>query len=210
MFKYLGVIPARGGSKRVPRKNIRNVNGMPLIYWSVKYGKESKKIGKLIVSTENREIKRIAESYNVEVLDRPKELAEDNSPDCGFLKHALENYDAKNIILLRPTTPIRCDGIIDTCLTVFEEENPDSFVTGFMNKEYEAFTKPFTYSQKERGWFQNGGCVEIHKAEVILSGKPYGEKQIKYKVPEKYNWEIDTELGLVAVDSIMRFLGIRL
>lgn len=210
MFKYLGVIPARGGSKRVPRKNIRNVNGMPLLYWSIKYAKESKKIGKLIVSTEDREIKRLAESHNVEVLDRPKELAKDSSPDHGFLKHALENCKATNVVLLRPTTPIRCDGIIDACISVFEEEKADSFTTGFMNKEYEAFSRPFTYSQKERGWFQNGGCVEIHSAKVILAGKPYGKKQVKYEVPEKYNWEIDTELELVAVDAIMKHLGIRL
>ena len=121
-IKYLGLIPARGGSKRVTRKNIRNVNGMPLLYWSIKYAKESKKIEKLIVSTEDREIKRMAESYNVEVLDRPKELSEDGSPDHGFLKHALENYESENVVLLRPTTPMRCGDIIDACITVFEEE----------------------------------------------------------------------------------------
>ena len=208
-IKYLAICPARGGSKRVLGKNIRNVNGMPLFYWSIKYGKESTKIDRLVVSTEDKEIKETAEIYDVEVLDRPRELSKDNVPDQPVLQHALESIPAENIVLLRPTSPIRINHIIDKCIEVYEREKPDSFVAGFINKEYEAFSKPFTYSQKERGWFQNSGCCEIHRADVILSGKPYGEKQFKYVVPDLYNYEIDNEVELIMVDALMRHLEIR-
>jgi len=205
-IKYLGLIPARGGSKRVRRKNIRMINGKPLIYWSIKYAKESKKLDKVVVSTEDNEIKKVALEYDAEVLDRPNELAKDNVPDQPVLKHALENIPAENIVLLRPTSPIRIYGIIDACIKIYERKKPDSFVAGFINKEYEAFSKPFTYSQKEKGWFQNSGCCEIHKADVILSGKPYGKKQYKFLVPDFYNYEIDNEIELIMVDCLMRRL----
>lgn len=208
-IKYLGIIPARGGSKRVHRKNIREINGMPLIYWSIKHAKESKKLDKFVVSTEDKEIKKISESYGSEVLDRPGELAKDNVPDAHVLKHALETIGGEHIVLLRPTSPIRHNGIIDKCIKVYEQSGADSFVAGFLNKEYEAFSRSFTYSQKEPGWFQNSGCCEIHRSEVILSGKPYGEKQLKYEVPEIYNYEIDTELELIMVEALMKHLEIK-
>ena len=208
MIKYLGVIPARGGSKRVHRKNIRTINNMPLIYWSIKYGRESTKIDRLVVSTEDKEIKESAESYGVEVLDRPEELSRDNIPDQPVLQHALEAIPAENIVLLRPTSPIRYHKIIDKCIRVYEKEKPDSFTAGFINKEYEAFSRPFTFSQKEKGWFQNSGCCEIHKANVVLSGLAYGEKLFKYVVPIVYNYEIDNEAELIMVDALMKHLEI--
>ena len=110
----LGVIPARGGSKGVPRKNIKDLCGKPLIAWTIEEMKKSKYIDRLIVSTEDEEIAEVARKYGGEVpFMRPKELAEDTSTDLEFFEHALawlkENEDYVPDICLRlPTTsPLR-------------------------------------------------------------------------------------------------------
>lgn len=207
-IKYLGLIPARGGSKRVLKKNVRSVNGKPLIYWSIKSAKESKLLDTVVVSTEDIEVKKIAEEYDVEVIERPKEYSTDNVSLTTVLKHALKTIPAENIVVLRPTSPIRIDSIIDQSIKKFEKENGDSLMTGFMNKEYEWFTHPDQASQELEGWFQGDGCVEIHKSDVILSGESFGFNAIRYIVDEKYNYEIDTEYQLVMVEQLMKYLGI--
>lgn len=208
-MKYLGLIPARGGSKRVPNKNIRIVNGKPLIYWSIKCALESKYIDYIAVSTDSDEIAKIAYESGANVIRRPPELGGDLISDQPVIEHALNEIDAENVVFLRPTSPIRIGAIIDKCIEIYEREKPDSFTTGFYNKEYEAFTRKVSCSQLEKGWFQNNGCVEIHKSDIILSGKPYGKKQYKHETESIYNYEIDTEEELIMIDALMRTLGVR-
>ena len=89
----------------------------------------------------------------------------------------------------------RCNDIIDGCICVFEEENPNSLTTGFVDKN---------------SIFQSVGCVEIYKSDAVMSNNLSTEKEIRYIVPEKYNYEINSDLSLVIVDAIMKHLGIRL
>lgn len=207
-IKYLGLIPARGNSKRVPKKNVRMINGMPLICWSINSAKESKLLDKTAVSTEDADVKRIAKDYDIEVIDRPKEFSKDNVPLTSVLRHTLETIPTENIVVLRPTSPIRTESIIDRAIEKYEKENGDSLMTGFMNKEYEWFTHPDQPSQEVEGWFQGDGCVEIHKSDVILSGKSFGSNPIRYIVAERYNYEIDTELQFVMVEQLMKYLRV--
>jgi len=203
-MKFIGVIPARGGSKRVHRKNIREVNGMPLVYWTIKYATQSKLLNKFVVSTEDKEIKDIVNSYGVEVLDRPKELSTDSSKDWGYLKHTLDNYPSENVVLLRPTTPIRHNNIIDKCIKEYERQNVESFVTVSKESEYEAFS-----DLEKEIWYHNNGVVEIHNANVINSGEPYSkDNNYKYVLDEIYKYEIDTELDLKIVEFLMKEIGI--
>jgi len=207
-MKYLGMIPARGGSKRVSRKNIRSILGKPLIWWSIEAAQQSKKLDKFIVSTEDDAIKDVCDQYNVPVLKRPKELAGDLVPLTLVMKHTLENIPADNIVVLRPTSPIRINSIIDKAIEKYEEMHGDSLMTGFMNKEYEWFTHPDAPSQKLKGWFQGDGCVEIHNKEVILNDKSWGKNPIKYDIPDIYNHEIDKELDIVIIEAIMQSIKI--
>ncbi|MEM0467005.1 MAG: acylneuraminate cytidylyltransferase family protein [Candidatus Thermoplasmatota archaeon] len=206
-YKYLGLIPARGGSIRVHRKNIRLVLGKPLIYWSIKAAQESKRLDYFVVSTDDPEIARVAREYNAPVLERPKELAESLVPLTPVYRHALETIPAENLVILRPTSPIRINNIIDKAIDYYEQEKGDSLMTGFMNKEYEWFTHPDTPSQQLKGWFQGDGCVEIHHKKVILSGKSWGDKPLRYIIPEIYNHEIDTEVELIMVEALMKHVG---
>ncbi len=114
MKKILAIIPARGGSKGVPRKNIKNLAGKPLLAWTIEEAKKSKFIDRIIVSTEDEEIAQIAKKYGAEVpFMRPQELAKDLSLDIDFLIHALdwldqnESYTPDIVLRLPPTSPLR-------------------------------------------------------------------------------------------------------
>ncbi|WP_321504075.1 acylneuraminate cytidylyltransferase family protein [uncultured Methanoregula sp.] len=118
------VIPARGGSKGVPRKNIKLLKGFPLIAYSIAAAKLSKLTDRVIVSTESSEIAEIAQHYGAEVpFLRPAEYAQDRSPDIDFIRHAIDWF-AKNettaqpelFVHLRPTTPLRDPALIDEAI----------------------------------------------------------------------------------------------
>jgi N-acylneuraminate cytidylyltransferase/CMP-N,N'-diacetyllegionaminic acid synthase len=113
-LKILAIIPARGGSKRIPRKNIKKFLGKPLLAWSIEVAKKSRVLDRIIVSTEDAEIAAVAKKYGAEVpFMRPVTLAQDKTPTADVLLHALqwlyenENYSADWIILLEPPSPGR-------------------------------------------------------------------------------------------------------
>ena len=133
--KILAVIPARGGSKGVPGKNLRSVLGKPLISFMIKYAQASKFISKIVVSTDDEKIAGAARSFGAEVpFLRPKEMAQDISPLNPALKHALDYYDstgwrADAVISLQPTSPLITTEIIDSVIRFFLETGCDSAVT---------------------------------------------------------------------------------
>lgn len=133
--KILAVIPARGGSKGVPGKNLRPVLGLPLIYYMIKYAQASKYISKIAVSTDDEKIAAVARSFSAEApFLRPKEMAQDTSPLNPALKHALDYYDstgwrADAVISLQPTSPLITPEIIDSVIRLFLETGCDSAVT---------------------------------------------------------------------------------
>ncbi len=116
----LGIIPARGGSKGVPRKNIKLFLGKPLIVWAIEEAKKSQHIDRLIVSTDDEEIAKIAKEHGAEVpFLRPKEIAGDTATDLEFFEHALawfkkeEEYEPNVVLRLPPTSPMRTATHID-------------------------------------------------------------------------------------------------
>jgi len=119
----VGIIPARGGSKGVPKKNIKEIGGFPMIAYSVVAGQMSKKIDRCIVSTDSQEISDIAKAYGADVpFLRPSEFAKDSSTDIEYIKHAIdwfdknEGYIPEYWVLLRPTTPLREAQLIDNAI----------------------------------------------------------------------------------------------
>ena len=127
--EVLALIPARGGSKSVPRKNILPLLGKPLIYWSIKVAFESNLINRVIVSTDDKEIAEIAKSFKAEVIMRPKDISHDFSRDFEFINHAVnylyeeEKYVPNMIVNLRPTTPSRDPLVIDEAIKYFSKNH---------------------------------------------------------------------------------------
>jgi CMP-N,N'-diacetyllegionaminic acid synthase len=110
----LALIPARGGSKGIPRKNVMEIAGKPLIAWSILHARESTRVTRVVVSTEDAEIASVAEQWGAEVpFSRPTEYAQDASPDIDVFRHALEflarseAYQPEMVVHLRPTGPVR-------------------------------------------------------------------------------------------------------
>lgn len=121
-MNLLALIPARGGSKGVPRKNIKSLHGKPLIGWSIDAAKKSRFIDKVVVSTEDDEIAAIARDLGAEIpFMRPIELAADDTPGIAPVMHTIENLPEFDwVILLQPTSPLRTaediDGIVRFCI----------------------------------------------------------------------------------------------
>ncbi len=122
----ISIIPARGGSKGVPKKNIRVLNGFPLIAYSIKASQHSKLISRTVVSTDSEEIASVARKYGAEVpFLRPVEISNDQSSDYEFIAHALEWFGKNDgsvpdyLVHLRPTTPTRDVSIVDAAISLF-------------------------------------------------------------------------------------------
>ncbi len=121
--EVLGVVQARGGSKSIPRKNLRRLAGHPLIAYSIAAGRQARRVTRLIVSTDDPEIASVSRSYGAEVpFLRPSSLAQDESPDLPLFQHALswlrdhEGYRPDVVVQLRPTSPLRPPGLLDQAI----------------------------------------------------------------------------------------------
>jgi CMP-N,N'-diacetyllegionaminic acid synthase len=132
----LAIIPARGGSKRIPQKNIMNFCGKPLIYYTIREVKKSKMIDAFLVSTDDKKIAKISKKLGADVpFYRPIKYSKDNSKDIEFLKHALSwvrknrNWNPKILVFLPPTTPSRTSKDIDNALKFMLKEKADSVRT---------------------------------------------------------------------------------
>ena len=132
MTEILALIPARGGSKGIPHKNIRRFAGYPLLAWSIAAGLQAKSVSRVIVSTDDGEIAAVAREYGADVpFMRPSELAQDRTLDLPVFEHALrwlediEGYKPDIIVQLRPTSPIRPKEMLDGAIKVLVE-NPDA------------------------------------------------------------------------------------
>lgn len=136
MHKILGVITARGGSKGIPRKNIKILGNKPLIAYTIEIAKKSKLITHLIVSTDDKEIKQVAIKCQAEVpFLRPAEFAQDNTPTLPVMQHAIRFMEKKLgfkfdfVVILQPTSPFRIAEDIDKTIEKLIEKNADSAVS---------------------------------------------------------------------------------
>jgi len=198
----LGVIPARGGSKGIPRKNIRMIAGKPLIAWTIEAARGSKLIDRFVVSTEDEEIARVAKRCQAEVVKRPDMLAIDEASIESVLQHVLTLIEADTVVLLQPTSPIRDQGLIDKCIIRFQETNADNLATGFICKfmEYGTYTER---RQDLRGFFYDDGNVYIIKPELIRQGKRCGGKTEKVITTREQNIEIDDEFDFWVAEQVL-------
>lgn len=134
-MKILGIIPARGGSKGVPRKNIRKLAGRPLIEYTLDACRDAVSLTGFTISTEDDEISKVSQAYGAHVTHRPAELAQDHTPSLPVIQHATIEYEKEFgiefdvICLLQPTTPLRRADDIDKAVKQLTEADTDSLVS---------------------------------------------------------------------------------
>jgi sialic acid synthase SpsE/CMP-N-acetylneuraminic acid synthetase len=201
----MAIIPARGGSKRLPNKNMILLGGIPLIAHSINYAKENQ-IDKIVVSTDDDLIKEIALQYGAEVMDRPMALSTDNSPTIDTIKHVIENvagnYDY--LVVLQPTNPLRPKNLLQEAFKKIKEGNFDSLMTVTRNEQkFGKITngkfEPYNYALGQRSqdveplYYENG-LLYIAKPSLILEGKLLGENHVPFIVNNPYaKVDIDTQ-----------------
>ncbi len=198
----LGIIPARGGSKGIPRKNVKMIAGKPLIAWSIEAAQRSSVIDRLVVSTDDAEIAAVARAFGAEVVDRPAALATDKAPTIAALQHVLSVVKADTVVLLQPTSPIRDAGLIDRCVRKFRALKADNLGTGYICKlkEYGSYHQR---RQELQGFFYDDGNVYVLKSSLIQAGKMFGKKVGRLEISREENVEIDDEFDLWLAEQIL-------
>jgi len=204
-MKTIAIIPARGGSKRLPHKNTLLLGGIPMIAHSIHFAKDNH-INKIVVSTDDASIKETALQYGAEVIDRPVALATDISPTMDTLKHVMKNVEGHYdyVVVLQPTNPLRPKNLMQEALKRMKEGNFDSLMTVSRNEQkFGKITNnifvPFNYSIGQRSqdleplYYENG-LLYIVKTALILEGKLLGEHHLPFIVNHLYaKVDIDTQ-----------------
>ena len=185
MKKVLALIPARGGSKGIPNKNIKLFNGRPLIEWSIKLALKSKLIDKVVVSSDSLKIINISKKLGAEVILRPKYISGDKATTESAIIHCIKYFknDYEAIILLPPTSPLRKKNDIDSAIKFFYLNKLDSCFSGSKLKDFLIWNydkiykkyKSINYDFKNRGSRQNrklgyveNGSIYIFKPSLII------------------------------------------
>jgi CMP-N-acetylneuraminic acid synthetase len=205
-MKTIVIIPARGGSKRIPEKNIQLFGGLPLLVHSIQYALANGEIiDTVYVSTDDESIKSIALANGANVINRPTHISGDLEPTITALKHALETIEdeVENVILLQPTNPLRPQNLLKEAFEVYHKGNYDSLFTVTRNhqklgKIIENKFQPFNYSIGQRSqdleplFFENG-LLYITKASLILKDIIISENAFPFEVNHIFaNVDIDT------------------
>jgi len=222
---FLAIIPARGGSKTLPRKNIKNLGGKPLINWSIDSALKSNHIDRTIVSSDDNEIINIAKKAGAEIpFSRPDYLGTDVSTTEDVLIHAIDffkgqdiNYDY--IVLLQPTSPLRKEGDIDLAIEkavktkadmvvsvketssnpyyVLFEENED----GFLKKSKES---NFTRRQDCPIVYEYNGSIYVIKVSALLKSRSRTfAKTVKFVMDDLHSIDIDNQLDFDFTEFVL-------
>lgn len=227
----LGLIPARGGSKGLPKKNIRPLLGKPLIVWTIEQALVSKYLDRVVVSTDDEEIAEISKEYGAEIpFMRPKELARDDSPTIDVILHALNWFQKKKrkfdyIALLEPTSPLREKDDIDNGVKklIDNERRADSLISvgeialehPFISKKIneKGYVKPFyevdngfvTRRQELSKAYFPYGILYLSKISAVKKYKTfYQEKTMPLFIKRWQNYEIDNMWDFVCIEAILR------
>ena len=207
-MNVLGLIPARGGSKSVPRKNLKDLCGKPLIAWTIEAALESSLLDSVVVSTDDEEIADIAKKYGAKVpFMRPSELAKDLTPGFAPVLHAIEqlpNFDS--ILLLQPTSPLRTTADIDGIINFTIAENVESVVSVcespvhpfWIYKSENKLIKPF-FKHKFIACRQDlpqalslNGALYMAKTTWLLENKSFvGTDTHFFTMPKSRSYDID-------------------
>lgn len=227
-ISIVAIIPARSGSKRLPEKNIKLLNGKPLIAYTIEAARKSKYLDRIIVSTDSKEIASIAEKYGAEVpFIRPKYLATDRTPGISVVKH-LANWLIKNeeykpdvMVILQPTSPLRKTEDIDNAIELLLRTGVDSVVgvcevigrlylmsknkNGFEVSDVNAALLSKNKQSFEKFYVVNG-AIYVTKTDVIIKeNTDLPENRVRlYPMPRERSIDIDTMFDFKLAESIIK------
>ena len=228
-YTCIGIIPARGGSKGVPRKNVRLVAGRPLIAYTIEAALASQLLTEFVTSTEDAEIAAVAEELGSPVLPRPPELAADDTPALAVAQHVLQVMEAQGrcfdyLVWLQPTAPLRTAADIDAALELLWESGADSVVSlapvpGHYNPHWqfvveegsvrlftgEALSEIIPLRQQLSVTYTRNGAIYACRCSLINSHHTFlGPDTRAYIMPRERSVNIDDELDLLVAEAVLR------
>lgn len=227
MFKeksFIGIVPARGGSKRLPNKNLLYLAGKPLIAWTLEAALKSKYLDHIVVSSDKDEILKVARDYGVETVKRPKELATDSAKTVDVVRHVLESIkkEYNYIVLLQPTSPLRTERHIDESIEFLISKNADAVISvceteypplwcntlpedlsmeNFIRKEIIG-----TRSQDLPKYYRLNGAIYICKSDELIKQKTFflNKNIYAYIMDRKSSIDIDDETDFLLAETLIR------
>jgi CMP-N,N'-diacetyllegionaminic acid synthase len=230
-MNIVGLIPARAGSKGIPRKNLVSCAGKPLLAYSCEAALQSKKLSRVLLSTDSKEIADAGISFGVEApFLRPAEIAADTTPMIDVLKHALlvlekEARTVDALCLLQPTSPLRTATHINEAIALFEKQKADTVVsicevphqytpssilnldaaTGEVQPYQKSDATVVTRRQdKPKLYARNGPAILIIRADVIRKNMLYGQRTFGYLMAAKDSFDIDHADDLDLVEYLLK------
>jgi CMP-N-acetylneuraminic acid synthetase len=228
-MRVLGLIPARGGSKGVPRKNIRLLGGKPLLQYTAETARAARLLSRVVLSTDDEEIAEIGRTCKLDVpFMRPPELAADATPSLLVVKHALEWLGSRGevfdaVCLLQPTHPFRQAGDIDACIALLAESGADSVVTVLPvppehNPHWVFFRSPDGTLRLSTGEstpiprrqdlppaFHREGSVYVTRRDVVVKGGSLlGDRVVGYPMDPGKSVNIDTQDDWARAERLLR------
>ena len=221
--KYITIIPARGGSKRFPRKNIHLLKDSPLINYSIEYSRNNMNISETYVSTDSMEIKLISKSAGAKLIDRPDDLSGDYITSAAVLRHAVEylveqGQEFDYVVLLQATNPLRPKNLLDEAIRVIEEGNYDSLFT--VSRSYMKLGKitngnflPWNYklgmrSQDMEPLYYENGLLYITSKKLLLQEVIVGQDAYPFIVDHPFAAvDIDTKEDFEYANFILNLYG---
>jgi len=224
-MSVLYFIPARGGSKGLPGKNILDLCGKPMIAYSIEAAKGCSYPGSVVVSTDDAEIGKVAKRYGARVVDRPKELAGDTSPVIDALMHCLKMLDSEGeafdtIVLLQPTSPLRTSGDIDgtmkrlletgssACISVSEPAHPPEWGLRIVDGTVQPLFGWDDFGKRRqdlpKAFFPNGAVYAI-KAPVLREKRRFYIQGATsaFIMPADRSVDVDTRLDFILAQAIL-------
>jgi CMP-N-acetylneuraminic acid synthetase len=216
-LKYCAVIPARGGSKRLLQKNIKLLAGRPLIEYTIRAASDSKRISRIIVTTDDIEIANISRGFNIDILyPRPSELASDTASPIDVLKYVVNKIETdktsiENVILLQPTSPFRTGRHIDAAIDLFSKSDADTLTSICKVKEHpfwlwkqdtDQIIPVFSMNHirmdrhKLPQYYIENGAIYIVKKSTLFRQGLYGSNVIPYIMGDAESTDIDDILDI--------------
>jgi len=227
-LKILAIIPARANSKGIPSKNIQKLGELPLIAYTIRSAKKSTKVNRIIVSTDNKKIAKIAMEYGADVpFLRPKKISRNSSSTLDVVQHTIqylqkvENYTPDIITILLPTSPFRSPDLIDKSIKLLKKTNATSVVSVFKSKEHafkaflpnRGFLKPFKsdykkYYQRQKlpDFYHTTGAAYTFWFDTLKKFGHYYGPRIKPLISHYYemNVDIDSIFDLFIAEMILK------
>lgn len=226
VLKVLSIIPARGGSKSIPHKNIVDINGRPLIVWTIKASLKSKHINTTIVSSDDMEILGISKKAGARIIVRPKKYSRDDSTIVPVIKDCIkqlfnlgEEFDI--VVLLQPTSPLRNHKDIDEAFDIFFKSNAKSLISVYEPEKspYKSFKidkngyleglinskTPFMNRQDlPKTFYPNGAIYIINIKDFIENNSLFCSKTIPYLMSEERSVDVDSMDDVKKIKKIMK------